>query len=685
MPQLHFAKTSQPHYDLVKPHTAFLPPERAAISAASRFGGNAVSLDNLKISRKLIIAFALLIITSVAASTLVFLGLNDLESKIAQVDAVNERTLMVQGAYTQLVEQQSVMRGYAMDGDASRLEDSANYAQVFDERITAFRDATLNPEQRERAERLIGMVAEFRATIDQGVALVANPATRAQGADIISGARLGDMRTLVQEIVTTQEEMLVLRGEEQQAAVAAEKMVLLIGGALTVIIAFAMGWLLSRSIATPVTQMTATMGKLAAGDNNVDIPGVGRKDEIGDMAAAVQGFKDAAIEKIRMEGEAAAQRAAAEAERARNEEAQKKSAAEQAIVVSGLADGLTQLSSGNLTYRITRDFPGEYKKLQDDFNDAMSQLMETMKVISAASQGIRSGAGEMSGAADDLSKRTEQQAASLEETAAALDEITATVKRAADGSRQAHAAAANARTDAEEGGEVMRGAIAAMQAIEQSSSQIAQIIGVIDEIAFQTNLLALNAGVEAARAGDAGRGFAVVASEVRALAQRSAEAAKEIKGLISKSTEQVESGAKLVGDTGASLQRIIGRVAEINELVREIASSAEEQAVGLSQVNTAVNQMDQGTQQNAAMVEESTAASHALAHEARELANLVAKFNIGNEPLVETYKKPAASKPAAKPAAARPAAVKPATPAPARAPAMSGNNALAPSADWEEF
>jgi methyl-accepting chemotaxis protein len=224
-----------------------------------------------------------------------------------------------------------------------------------------------------------------------------------------------------------------------------------------------------------------------------------------------------------------------------------------------------------------------------------------------------------------------------------------------------------------------------MQAIEQSSQQIAQIIGVIDEIAFQTNLLALNAGVEAARAGDAGRGFAVVASEVRALAQRSADAAKEIKGLISKSTEQVESGAKLVGDTGESLQRIIGRVAEINELVREIASSAEEQAVGLSQVNTAVNQMDQGTQQNAAMVEESTAASHALAHEARELANLVAKFNIGDEPLVETYKKPSASKPAAKPAAARPAAVKPAAPAPARAPAVSGNNALAPSADWEEF
>ncbi|UPT62403.1 MAG: methyl-accepting chemotaxis protein [Hyphomonadaceae bacterium JAD_PAG50586_4] len=613
-----------------------------------------MSLDNLKISRKLIIAFALLILTSVTASSFVFFGLNDLEAKIAQVDAVNERTLMVQGAYTQLVEQQSVMRGYAMDSDSSRLEDSANYAQVFDERITSFRDATTNPEQRERAERLIGMVAEFRATIDQGAALVPDPATRAQGADIIASARLGDMRTLVQEIISTQEEMLVASGEQHGAALVAADLTLMIGGAVTVLLAFAMGWLLARSIATPVSLMTQTMAKLSAGDNSVTIPGAGRKDEIGDMAAAVQGFKDAAIEKIRLEGEAAAQRAAAEAERARNEEAHKKSAAEQAIVVSGLADGLTQLSSGNLTYRITRDFPGEYKKLQDDFNDAIAQLMDTMKVISAASQGIRSGAGEMSGAADDLSKRTEQQAASLEETAAALDEITATVKRAADGSRQAHSSAANARTDAEKGGEVMRGAIAAMQAIEQSSQQIAQIIGVIDEIAFQTNLLALNAGVEAARAGDAGRGFAVVASEVRALAQRSAEAAREIKGLISKSTDQVESGAKLVGETGDSLQRIIGRVAEINELVREIASSAEEQAVGLSQVNTAVNQMDQGTQQNAAMVEESTAASHALAHEARELANLVSKFNIGAEPLVETYKKPHASKPAAKPAARPP-------------------------------
>src|SRR5690606_31894959 len=250
-------------------------------------------------------------------------------------------------------------------------------------------------------------------------------------------------------------------------------------------------------------------------------------------------------------------------------------------------------------------------------------------------------------------------AASLEETAAALDEITATVNRTADGARQASRVVQTARNEAEASGAVVSDAVAAMTAIEQSSNQIGAIIGVIDEIAFQTNLLALNAGVEAARAGDAGRGFAVVASEVRALAQRSADAAKEIKTLITASGRQVEQGVALVGQTGQALGRIVAEVAEIDGLMSEISASAQEQATGLQQVNTAVNQMDQVTQQNAAMVEESTAASHSLAQEADVLAASVARFKVAQAAPVRA----AAPKPVAREQVAVLAAVEPATPA----------------------
>ena len=305
-------------------------------------------------------------------------------------------------------------------------------------------------------------------------------------------------------------------------------------------------------------------------------------------------------------------------------------AREQAVIVEQTAAGLSALARGDLTYRIPGVFPDSYARLQNDFNSAVSALQADMTVIDANARSIGSGADEISQASDDLSRRTEQQAASLEETAAALDEITATVNRTASGARLASATVQAARGDAEKSGLVVRDAIAAMSAIHASAREINQTISVIDEIAFQTNLLALNAGVEAARAGDAGRGFAVVASEVRALAQRSAEAAKEIKVLISGSTTQVDSGVTLVGQTGEALQRIVGRVAEIDGLVSEIAASAQEQATGLQQVNAAVNQMDQVTQQNAAMVEESTAASQGLMNEANELIDLMSRFHLGD-------------------------------------------------------
>ena len=323
-----------------------------------------------------------------------------------------------------------------------------------------------------------------------------------------------------------------------------------------------------------------------------------------------------------------------EQERAAAEAARKK-ADQDNNVVTVLAEGLDALAKGDLTARIEASMDPRYQPIKDDFNAAMASLRETVQGIVARTMGMHAGCDEISFAASDLSRRTEQQAASLEETAAALDEITATVARSADGARRASQAASGARTDADRSGQVVAEAVAAMGEIEKSSGQITQIIGVIDEIAFQTNLLALNAGVEAARAGEAGRGFAVVAQEVRALAQRSAEAAREIKTLIANSTAQVDRGVRLVGETGQSLDGIVAKVGEIDLLISEIARSSQEQATGLNQVNSAVNQMDQVTQQNAAMVEQTTAASANLRTEAHDLSDMMQRFKTGQDVMVE--------------------------------------------------
>ena len=310
------------------------------------------------------------------------------------------------------------------------------------------------------------------------------------------------------------------------------------------------------------------------------------------------------------------------------EAAIKDDAARTAAVIDGLSGALKSLADGNLTVRIDDISSEKFLVLIDNFNASMVRLQETMASIAVNAKGVHSTAAEVTQASDNLSHRTEQQAATLEETAAALDQITSTVRKTAEGANEARHLVANTKQDAEVSAAVVHETVAAMNAIEQSSKQISNIIGVIDEIAFQTNLLALNAGVEAARAGEAGRGFAVVATEVRALAQRSADAAKQIKGLISGSGQQVQAGVRLVGDTGRALGRIGEQVAKLNDLITEIAGSAREQATNLDHVNNAVNQMDQVTQQNAAMVEQTTAASHSLAQEANALTDLVGQFKV---------------------------------------------------------
>lgn len=380
-------------------------------------------------------------------------------------------------------------------------------------------------------------------------------------------------------------------------------------------------------ISRPITTITQSMKGLASGDSDTAIPFAGRQDEIGAMASAVEIFRQAAVANKRLEEEAEENRRQAELQRKETERRAEEAAAERLrIATSGLAAGLKRMASGDLSFQLTDAFAPDFEALRHDFNTSIAQLATAMSGISTSALSIDTSTREIASGAADLSRRTEQQAAALEETAAALDQITTNVANSARKTEEARSVATQANTSATDSAKVVSNAEEAMRRIEGSSTQISNIIGVIDEIAFQTNLLALNAGVEAARAGEAGKGFAVVAQEVRELAQRSASAAKEIKGLIQNSSNEVQVGVKLVRDAGEALKTICAYISEINSHMDSISVSSKEQATGLHEVNTAVNQMDQVTQSNAAMVEQSNAAAESLAEEALKLRELVSQF-----------------------------------------------------------
>jgi methyl-accepting chemotaxis protein len=449
------------------------------------------------------------------------------------------------------------------------------------------------------------------------------------------------------------------------------------GVAAGLVVAFAVAMYISQvGITGPMLSLRARLAGLADGNVEDDIPGIRRSDEIGQIAKAAEVFRSNAKDRIRLEREAEANRSMSEQERVARQEQSLKEAEDVKFAVDHLATGLSRLSDGDLSFRIDQAFVASLDAVRMDFNTSAAKLEDALSRIAENARGIDAGSNEIKSAADDLAKRTEQQAAAVEETAAALEQITTTVKDSTKRAQEAGHLVSKAKSGAEESGDIVRKAVVAMQKIEQSSQSISNIIGVIDEIAFQTNLLALNAGVEAARAGEAGKGFAVVAQEVRELAQRSATAAKEIKALITTSNEQVQEGVELVGHTGKALETIVAEVQEINRHVIAIVESAQEQSSGLQEINTAVNQMDQDTQKNAAMVEETTAASYSLSKEVGALNGLLAQFKMSQTVQSASRPRPAGAAEVQRLSPAKALGRKLAT-------AFQGNAAV--RGDWEEF
>ena len=562
----------------------------------------------MKIPRKLGLSF-LTIIATAAVVMMVFFG------TIMMIERSTERNNFSQTIYakaltleTAILRQNSQFRGFLVTGDVSYLKSYEEARTEFDgtaaELDTLLTDPVklkqLNTARSETlkwrgnwGDRLIGWVKAGRRDEAQQAVRDAGPAV------LVSKIALP-----LRDLRAAETDEINAAAANQENAIRTALIALAIGAVALIGIAITLSMLLSRQIARPITMLTDAMAQLAGGRHDIAVE-TDRTDELGDMARAVAVFRDTAAAKVADDQDRAA-------------------------AMTAIGGGLRRLSDADLTARIA-DVPQAFRILSDDFNTATASLSRVLGEVRGSVQSIKHNSGEINQAALDLAQRTEQEAAALQESAAALDEVTKSIRDGAGAAIGASTAMAQARTEAEHGGVIVRQAIDAMQGIEQASDEIAAIISLIDGIAFQTNLLALNAGVEAARAGEAGRGFAVVASEVRALAQRSADAATEVKNKVTSASTHVRAGVELVDQTGQALSRIIDRVAAVSGSIDSIAQSSDHQAKSLGQINVAIGEMDQMTQENAAMVEETSAAARQLVAEAQHLAASVATFAIDGQ------------------------------------------------------
>ncbi|SIQ05794.1 methyl-accepting chemotaxis protein [Rhizobium sp. RU33A] len=631
-------------------------------------------LNNLRTLTKMIAAFALVIAISFIVNVMSWSSLAYQQTANGWTVHTYEVLDRVDAIVAAMVDRETGVRGYLLSGNEAFLDPykagSTNYQEAFDKAVQLTSD---NATQQKRFAELDALVKSWVTEVaEKEIALMKDPATVEQARAMeISGAGktyMDGVRAKAGEISADEAALLQSRALYAAGAADQARMTLIEGAAAIIVAVVAILFLLQKTLVSPLLAMAGAMRKLAEGDTASAVPGMGRQDEVGQMAEAVEVFRQNAITARQLEQQAEASRGETEATRLANQKRMEQEAEKLRFATSTLGAGLKRLADGDVSFQLNEAFSAEYEALRQDFNASLKQLGSTLSSVMQSVENIDNGTREISSGANDLSKRTEQQAAALEETAAALDEITVNVSTSSKRTDEARTVAILANQDAAKSAEVVSNAVEAMRRIEESSQQISNIIGVIDEIAFQTNLLALNAGVEAARAGEAGKGFAVVAQEVRELAQRSASAAKEIKGLIQNSSTEVDNGVKLVRDTGVALRAIGDYVSQINQLMDAIATSAREQSTGLAEVNTAVNQMDQTTQQNAAMVEQSTAASAALAQEASRLRSLVSQFNLSGRAtaLAQVERRPAAVQ----------APVR-------RAPAVQGN--LAVKEEWSEF